>query len=95
MKMGNTILDTVNDVSRVATGETLERFDTNGSPIIREEVKLTSKKKIARNIRRLFKVLFEKGRGTHSTRRQKNKLVKQELLLVVIARGTNESSGLY
>ena len=45
MKMGKTILDTVNDVSRVATGETLERFDTNGSPIIREEVKLTSKKR--------------------------------------------------
>jgi hypothetical protein len=45
MDMENTILDAVNEVGCVATGEALKRFDTNGSPIIREGVKLTSKNK--------------------------------------------------
>jgi hypothetical protein len=34
--MENTILDAVNDVGCVATGEALKRFDTDGLPIIRE-----------------------------------------------------------
>ena len=33
MEMENTILDAVNDVGCVATGQALKRFDTNGSPI--------------------------------------------------------------
>ena len=38
MKMENMILDAVNDVECVATGEALKRFDTDGLPIIREGV---------------------------------------------------------
>ena len=45
MEMESSILDAVNDVGCVATGEALKRFDTNGNPIIREGVKLTSKNK--------------------------------------------------
>ena len=45
MEMENTILDALNDVGCVATGEALKRFDTNGRPIIRDGVKLTSKNK--------------------------------------------------
>lgn len=45
MEMENTILDAVNDVGCVATGQALKRFDTNGSPITVEGVKLTSKNK--------------------------------------------------
>ena len=33
MKMENMILDAVNDVGCVATGEALKRFDTDGLPI--------------------------------------------------------------
>jgi len=45
MEMENTILDAVNDVGCMATGEALKRFDTSGSPIIREGIKLTAKNK--------------------------------------------------
>jgi hypothetical protein len=45
MEMENTILDAVNDVGCTATGVALKRFDTDGSPIIREGVKLTSRNK--------------------------------------------------
>ena len=43
MEMENIILDAVNDVGCVATGVALKRFDTNGSPIIRDGTKLTSR----------------------------------------------------
>jgi len=36
LEMENTILNAVNDVGCVATGIALERFDTEGLPIIRE-----------------------------------------------------------
>ena len=39
MKMENMILDAVNDVGCVATGEALKCFDTDGSPIIKEGTK--------------------------------------------------------
>lgn len=45
MEMENTILDAVNDVGCVATGEALKRFDTDGNPVIKEGIKLTSKNK--------------------------------------------------
>lgn len=45
MEMENTILDAVNDVGCVATGVALKRFDTNGSPIIREGVKMAARNK--------------------------------------------------
>lgn len=45
MEMENTILDGVNEVGCIATGVALKRFDTDGSPIIREGVKLTSRNK--------------------------------------------------
>ncbi len=45
MEMENTILNAVNDVGCVATGIALKRFDTDGSPIIREGIKLTSRNK--------------------------------------------------
>ena len=45
MTMENTILDAVNDVGCIATGIALKRFDTDGSPIIREGIKLTSRNK--------------------------------------------------
>ena len=45
MRMENMILDAVNDVGCVATGEALKLFDTDGSPIIREDTKLTSRNK--------------------------------------------------
>ncbi|MCK5190049.1 MAG: ISKra4 family transposase [Methylococcales bacterium] len=45
MEMENKILDGVNEVGSLATGEALKRFDTDGSPIVREGVKLTSRNK--------------------------------------------------
>lgn len=45
MAMENTILNAVNAVGCIATGVALKRFDTDGSPIIREGVKLTSRNK--------------------------------------------------
>jgi hypothetical protein len=45
LEMENTILNAVNDVGCVATGIALERFDTEGLPIIREGIKLTARSK--------------------------------------------------
>lgn len=56
LEMENTILDAVNDVGCVATGEALKRFDTNGRPIIREGVKLTSKNKDSKKYQTPFGV---------------------------------------
>jgi hypothetical protein len=56
MEMENTILDAVNDVGCVATGEALKRFDTNGQPIIKEGVKLTSKNKDSKKYQTPFGV---------------------------------------
>lgn len=43
MEMENSILDAVNNVGTVSTGVALKRFDTDGSPIMIENVKYTSK----------------------------------------------------
>ena len=44
-EMENSILDAVNDMGCAATGEALKRFDTDGSPVIMNGIKLTSKNK--------------------------------------------------
>lgn len=56
MKMENMILDAVNDVGCVATGEALKLFDTDGSPIIREDIKLTSRNKDSKKYQTPFGV---------------------------------------
>jgi hypothetical protein len=43
MEMENRILDAVNEVGCVATGEALKRFDSDGSPIMMSGVKWTAK----------------------------------------------------
>lgn len=43
--MENAILDAVNDLGCAVTGEALKRFDTDGSPIMLNGIKLTSKNK--------------------------------------------------
>ncbi|CAC9507855.1 hypothetical protein [uncultured Gammaproteobacteria bacterium] len=57
MKMENMILDAVNDVGCVATGEALKRFDTDGLPIIREGVKLTSRNKDSKKYQTPFGII--------------------------------------
>ena len=52
MEMENTILDAVNSVGCIATGEALKCFDTKGTPIIREGVKLTSKNRDSKKYHR-------------------------------------------
>ena len=42
------ILDATNQVGNLATGEALERFDTDGNPIQIAEVKMTSKGRVAK-----------------------------------------------
>jgi hypothetical protein len=54
MEMESTILDAVNDVGCAATGEALKRFDTNGSPIFKEGIKLTCKNKDSRKYQTPF-----------------------------------------
>ena len=56
LEMENSILDAVNDMGCAATGEALKRFDTDGSPVMLNGIKLTSKKKIkiARDIKHLL-----------------------------------------
>jgi hypothetical protein len=43
LEMENTILDATNEIGCLATGATLKRFDSNGSPIIKEGIKWTAK----------------------------------------------------
>ncbi len=45
LEMENSILDAVNDMGCAATSEALKRFDTDGSPIMLNGIKLTSKNK--------------------------------------------------
>jgi hypothetical protein len=49
MEMENTILEVVNEIGNKATEEALKRFDTDGSPIIKNEVKLTARSKDAKS----------------------------------------------
>jgi len=49
MEMEDSILDAYNAMGRAATGEALKQFDTDGSPIVLGEVKMTSKGKNNRN----------------------------------------------
>ncbi|TXL15556.1 hypothetical protein BMR04_11510 [Methylococcaceae bacterium HT3] len=57
MKMENMILDAVNDVGCVATGEALKCFDTDGSPIIKEDTKLTSRNKDSKKYQTPFGIV--------------------------------------
>ena len=57
MEMENTILDAVNSVGCIATGEALRSFDTKGEPIIKEGVKLTSKNKDSKKYQTPFGVI--------------------------------------
>ena len=49
MEMENSILDAVNDIGNQATGMALKRFDTDGSAIIKDGVKWTSRAKDPKN----------------------------------------------
>ena len=48
IEMENIILDATNEIGCLATGAALKRFDSNGSPIVREGVKWTAKGQDAR-----------------------------------------------
>ncbi|MCK5355570.1 MAG: ISKra4 family transposase [Methyloprofundus sp.] len=71
MEMENTILDAVNSVGCVATGEALKSFDTKGAPIIKEGVKLTSKNKDSKKYQTPFGVIeikrhvYQSSKGGH------------------------------
>lgn len=48
IEMENAVLDAVNEVGCIATGEALKHFDTNGLPLIKDGVKWTSRNKDAK-----------------------------------------------
>ena len=56
LEMENSILDAVNDMGSAATGEALKRFDTDGSAIILNGIKLTSKNKDSKKYQTPFGV---------------------------------------
>ena len=45
MDMENNVLNAVNEVGCIATGEALKQFDTNGMPLIKEGSKWTKRNK--------------------------------------------------
>ena len=57
MAMEDTILNAVNDVGCAATGIALKRFDTDGSPIIRDGIKQTSRNKDKKKYQTPFGVI--------------------------------------
>lgn len=57
LEMENIILDAVNKVGCIGTEEALKHFDTNGSPLIREGVKWTSRNKDAKKYQTPFGVV--------------------------------------
>ena len=72
IEMENTILDATNGIGCLATAAALKRFDSNGSPIIREGIKWTAKGQDAKKyqtpygVAEIERTVYQTSQGGHT-----------------------------